>query len=225
VNTPSSPANKRQTRGVRITVAAIVAFMVVVVGGFIYRIQQPRIMTSAEMKINGLYLLETPRNFGELALTDHNGKAFTRDNLEGHWTLVFFGFTYCPDVCPTTMSFLNQLMGELEGTEVEDTQVVMVTVDPARDTVEQLAGYVPFFNPDFLGVTGDFLDIHRFATALNTPFRKVPGQGEEYLVDHSANVVLINPRGDYHGFFKPPLDLAKMKLTYRSARASWEHEH
>ena len=221
----ANPAAGRQTRGVRITVAAIVAFMLVVVAGFVYRIQQPRIMTATEMKINGLYLLETPRNFGELALTDHNGEAFTRERLEGHWTLVFFGFSYCPDVCPTTMSFLNQLMGQLEGTEGEDTQVVMVTVDPARDTVDQLAGYVPFFNPDFLGVTGEFLDIHRFATALNTPFRKVPGQGEDYLVDHSANVVLINPRGDYHGFFKPPLDLAKMKLTYRSARAMWDAQN
>jgi protein SCO1/2 len=98
----------------------------------------------------------------------------------------------------------------------------MVTVDPARDTVEQLAGYVPYFNSEFTGVTGEFLDIHRFATGLNTPFRKVPGQGENYQVDHSANVVLINPRGDYHGFFKAPLDLAKMKVTYRSARALWD---
>lgn len=225
MNNSSNPTDKRQARGIRVTVVAVVVFMVVVVAGFVYRIQQPRIMTSAEMKANGFYLLETPRNFGELSLTDHNGDAFTREVLEGGWTLVFFGFTYCPDVCPTTMSFLNQLMGQLEGTEVEDTRVVMVTVDPARDTVEQLAGYVPFFNPDFLGVTGDFLDIHRFATALNTPFRKVPGQGEDYLVDHSANVILINPRGDYHGFFKPPLDLAKMKLTYRSVRALWDREH
>ena len=93
---------------------------------------------------------------------------------------------------------------------------------PARDTVEQLAGYVPYFNPDFIGVTGEFLDIHRFATALNTPFRKVPGQGDSYLIDHSANVILINPKGDYHGFFRAPLDLPKMKLTYRSARAVWE---
>ena len=98
----------------------------------------------------------------------------------------------------------------------------MVSVDPARDTVEQLAAYVPYFNPGFIGVTGEFLDIHRFATALNTPFRKAAGQDENYLVDHSANVVLINPRGDYHGFFKAPLDLAKMKVTYRSARAWWD---
>ena len=220
-----SADNRRQVRGVRVTVAAIVVFMAVVVGGFVYKIQQPRIMTPIEMKINGLYLLDTPRNFGESALTDHNGRTFTRKNLEGRWTLVFFGFTYCPDICPTTMSFLNQLMGQLQGTEAEDTQVVMVTVDPARDTVDQLAGYVPFFNPGFLGVTGEFLDIHRFATALNTPFRKVPGQGEDYLVDHGSNVILINPRGDYHGFFKAPLDLAKMKATYRSARALWDHDH
>lgn len=146
-----SADNRRQVRGVRVTVAAIVVFMAVVVGGFVYKIQQPRIMTPIEMKINGLYLLDTPRNFGELALTDHNGRPFTRKNLEGRWTLVFFGFTYCPDICPTTMSFLNQLMGQLQGTEAEDTQVVMVTVDPARDTVDQLAGYVPFSIPDFWG--------------------------------------------------------------------------
>ena len=146
----------------------------------------------------------------------------TRVFYKGQWTLVFFGFTYCPDICPTTMAFLNQFMASLDGTEAQDTQVVMVSVDPARDTVQQLASYVPFFNPEFIGVTGDFLDIHRLATALNTPFRKVAGAGDDYLVDHSANVVLINPRGDYHGFFKAPLDLAKMKVTYRSARYLWE---
>ena len=121
------------------------------------------------------------------------------------------------------MAFLDRFVGELEGTEAEDTKVVMISVDPARDTVEQLARYVPYFNPDFSGVTGEFLDLFRLASALNTPFRKVPGQGEDYQVDHSANVVLINPRGHYHGFFKAPLDLAKMKVTYRAARYRWEH--
>jgi protein SCO1/2 len=219
VNEQATPG---QSRGIRWTVAAILAFIVVVVGSFVYRIQQPRVMSEAEMKVNGLYLHQTPRNFGEINLIDHKGQPFMRSRLEGKWSLVFFGFTYCPDICPTTMAFLNQFVASLEGTEAEDTQVVLVSVDPARDTVEQLAAYVPYFNPDFVGVTGEFLEIHRFATALNTPFRKVPGQGDDYLVDHSANVVLINPRGDYHGFFKAPLDQAKMKLTYRSARILWE---
>jgi protein SCO1/2 len=214
-----------QSRNIKLTVTALLLFITVIVAGFVHRISLPRVMTESEMKINGLYLLETPRNFGEIALIDHNGKPFTRASLEGRWSLVFFGFTYCPDICPTTMTFLNELMASLEGTEVEDTRVVMVSVDPARDTVEQLADYVPYFNPEFTGVTGEFLDIHRFATALNTPFRKVPGQGEDYQVDHSANVVLINPKGDYHGFFKAPLDQAKMKVTYRSARALWDRQH
>lgn len=215
-------ASASQSRGIKWTVAALLVFIVVVVAGFVHRIQQPRVMTVAEMKVNGLYLLETPRNFGEIQLIDHHGKPFLRERFEGHWTFVFFGFTHCPDICPTTMAFLDEFVAQLEGTEAEDTQVVLVSVDPARDTVEQLAAYVPYFNPDFMGVTGEFLDLHRFATALNTPFRKVPGQDENYVVDHSANVVLINPRGDYHGFFKAPLDQAKMKVTYRSARLLWE---
>lgn len=211
-----------QGRGVKITVTIVVLFILAVVAMFVYRIQQPRIMTVAEMKINGAYMLDTPRIIGEINLVDHTGSPFTNGSLEGAWTLVFFGFTNCPDVCPTTMAFLSQLVQSLEGTEVEDTRVVMVSVDPARDTVDVLAEYVPYFNADFVGVTGEFLDIHRFATALNTPFRKTPGQGENYQVDHSANVVLINPRGDYHGFFRAPLDLGKMKITYRSARLWWD---
>ncbi|HDY82348.1 MAG: SCO family protein [Gammaproteobacteria bacterium] len=219
---PNEQIAARQSRGIKLTVLAIALFMTVVVAGFVYRIQQPRVMTSTEMKINGLYLLDIPRKIDEIQLKDHRGEAFTNERLRGQWTLVFFGYTYCPDVCPTTMTFLNEFMELLEGTEAEDTEVVMVTVDPARDTQAQLASYVPYFNTDFTGVTGQFLDIHRFATGLNTPFRKVPGQGENYQVDHSANVVLINPRGDYHGFFKAPLDLAKMKVTYRSARVLWD---
>ena len=215
--------NPGQARGVKLTVAAILAFILVIVGGFVYRIQQPRVMTEAEMKANGLYLLETPRDVGNFELVDHHGQPFTPASLEGHWTMIFFGFTYCPDICPTTMAFMAELTRELEDTEAADTEVVMFSVDPARDTVEQLAAYVPYFHPDFTGVTGEFLELFRVATAMNTPFRKVPGQDENYLVDHSANVVLINPRGDYHGFFKAPLDLAKMKVTYRSARYLWDY--
>ncbi len=216
-------SDNSRKRGVLLTVVAVLAFMLVVVSGFIYRIGQPRLMSDSELQANGLYLMDPPRDIGEFELVDHRGDPFTQANLEGRWSLLFFGFTHCPDVCPTTMAFLDGFVAELEGTEAEDTSVVMISVDPARDTVEQLASYVPYFNPEFTGVTGEFLDLFRVATNLNTPFRKVPGQGEDYQVDHSANVVLINPRGDYHGFFKAPLDLAKMKVTYRAARYLWDH--
>jgi len=208
---------------VRYTIIGVLVFILIIVAGFVYRVQQPRVMTTSEMQANGLYLMDTPRDIGDFSLVDHRGEAFTPARLEGDWTLVFFGFTHCPDICPTTMAFLDRFIGELEGTEVEDTEVVMISVDPARDSVEQLASYVPYFNEDFTGVTGEFLDLFRFATNVNTPFRKVPGQDDDYVVDHSANVILINPRGDYHGFFKAPLDMAKMKVTYRSARYRWDH--
>lgn len=214
--------DQRQRRGIRITIALVLTFMLIVVAGFIHRIGQPRLMSDGELQANGLYLMDPPRDFGEFALRDHRGESFTPATLKDQWTLVFFGFTHCPDICPTTMAFLDQFVGQLEGTEAKDTQVVMISVDPARDTVEQLANYVPYFNEDFTGVTGEFLDLFRFATSLNTPFRKVAGQGEDYQVDHSANVVLINPRGHYHGFFKAPLDMAKMKVTYRAARYIWD---
>ena len=211
-----------QSRNIKLTIVGLLLFITVIVAGFVYRVSLPRIMTASEMSANGLYLLETPRNIGEFDLIDHHGNPFNPGRLEGQWTLVFFGFTHCPDICPTTMTFLNTFLESLEGTEAQDPQVVMVSVDPARDTVQQLADYMPYFNSDFIGVTGEFLDIHRFATKLNTPFRKVMDEDGSYQVDHSSNIVLINPRGDYHGFFRAPLDLAKMKVTYRSARFIWD---
>lgn len=210
-------------KNIRLTVIGLLLLIGIVVAGFVNKITQPRVMTDSQLRLNGAYMFETPRALPDFSLLDHHGERFDRARLQGHWTLVFFGFTHCPDICPTTMAFLSRFMDELEGLpEHADTQVLMVSVDPARDDVAVLSQYVPYFNPDFTGVTGDFLDIHRFATALNTPFRKVPGQGENYQVDHSANLVLINPRGDYHGFFRAPLDLAKLKVTYRSVRAVWE---
>jgi len=201
--------NLTQQHRVALTVIAILLGIAIIVTGFVHRIQQPRIMTVSEMRANGLFIFDTPRDPGKFVLTDHKGKKFTNQSLNGDWTLLFFGFTHCPDVCPTTMSFLAELKGSLEDTEAASTNVVMVSVDPARDTVEQLSTYVPYFHPEFLGVTGDFLDILSFARRFNAPFRKVTMEDSSYQMDHSANVVLINPMGDFHGFFRAPLDLAK----------------
>ncbi|MEE4658989.1 MAG: SCO family protein [Halieaceae bacterium] len=218
-----STRTDRQRRNIRFTVAGLLCFVAVIVGGFVYQINKPRVLSDSEMKLNGAIMFETPRALPEFSLQTHRGEPFGPESLEGAWTLVFFGFTHCPDICPTTMAFLSRLMGELEGLpEAKDTRVIMVSVDPARDTPEVLAEYVPYFNPEFTGVTGAFLDTHRLATALNMPFVKVVDEDGGYQVEHGANVALINPRGDYHGFFKAPLDLAKMKVTYRSLRVLWD---
>lgn len=207
---------------IRLTVLGVLLLVSVIMLSFINRIQMPRVMTDTEMQINGLYVFETPRDPGAFELLDHRGESFNADALQGHWTLLFFGFTHCPDICPTTLAFLSQLMAELETTEAADTRVVMVTVDPSRDTAAVLADYVPYFNPAFTGVTGEFVDVLSFAQRFNAPFRKVTASDGTYQLDHSANVALVNPRGHYHGFFKAPLDLAKAKVTYRSARYLWE---
>jgi protein SCO1/2 len=197
--------------------------MCLIVGSFVHRVGEPRVMSLAETRANGLFLFDTPRDPGEFELLDHRGKPFSRAQLLGRWTLVFFGFTHCPDICPTTMVELADLKLQLVNTEAEATQVVMVSVDPARDTPERLSEYVPYFHPDFLGVTGDFAAILSFAQRLNAPFRKLSEPDGDYQMEHSANVMLMNPRGDYHGFFRAPLDIPKMRVTLRSTQYLWEH--
>ena len=210
-------------RGIRWTIFGVLLFMLVVVVSFIHRVGEPRLMSLAETRANGLFLFETPRDPGAFLLTDHHGAPFTRDALTNRWTLIFFGFTHCPDICPTTLAELAELKAQLVDTEANDLQVVMLTVDPARDTPARLADYVPYFHPDFLGVTGEFADILSVAQRLNAPFRKVSEPNGGYQMEHSANVMLMNPRGDYHGFFRAPLDLPKMRVTLRSTQYLWEH--
>ena len=93
-----------QQHRVALTVVAILLGIAIIVAGFVHRIQQPRIMTVSEMRANGLFIFDTPRDPGKFVLTNHKGNEFTDQSLEGDWTLLFFGFTYCPDVCPTTLS-------------------------------------------------------------------------------------------------------------------------
>ena len=210
-------------KGVRWTIAGVLLFMAIVVTSFIHRVGEPRVMTLAETRANGLFLFDTPRDPGDFSLIDHNGSPFTERDLINHWTLIFFGFTHCPDICPTTMANLAELKAQLVGTEASDARVVMLSVDPARDTPDRLAQYAPYFHSDFIGVTGDFADVQNFAQRLNAPFRKVSEPDGAYQMEHSANVMLMNPRGDYHGFFRAPLDVPKMRVTFRSTQYLWEH--
>jgi protein SCO1 len=217
------PVAQATQRGIRWTLFSILAFMALVVASFVHRVGEPRVMSLAETRANGLFLFETPRNPGDFALVDHNGAPFTPSSLQDQWTLIFFGFTHCPDICPTTMADLAELQRQLMGTEAEAVQVVMVSVDPARDTPVRLAQYVPYFSSDFRGVTGEFPAILSFAQRLNAPFRKISEADGGYQMEHSANITLMNPRGDYHGFFRAPLDIPKMRVTLRSTQYVWEH--
>jgi protein SCO1 len=212
---------KRQ-RGIRLTVISVLAVASLLVGGFFYSFTKARVMSVEELRAEGAFLYENPRLLPKFDLVDDRGGALTPSSFTGQWSLVFFGYTYCPDVCPTTLAQLKTFYQELDPAVQADTQIWLATVDPARDTPEQLHAYLEFFHPAFRGVTGDFLEIHRLATALNIPFAKVPGGGENYLVEHSANVALINPKGHSVGFFKAPLEIGKLTRTYLATRAHFQ---
>jgi protein SCO1/2 len=210
-------------RNIRVTIILIIVFMVILVAGFVNRMLTPRIMHEGEMKVNGLYLLKTPRIIKPFELVDEDNQPFTLQQLEGKWTLAFFGFTYCPDICPTTLATLKRFKDFMGDSKyMDDTQVLLVTTDPARDTPDKLNEYLEFFDPEFKGVTGDFMALQSFATNLNAAFTKVPLKNGDYTIDHTANVVLINPYGHYHAFFKSPIDATKVKITYQSVRRTFD---
>ena len=205
-----------QQVGIRRTIIIIVCFIVLVIFGFIWRMNQPVIMSVQDLRINGAIVLNTPRKFSDFDLIDHRGDAFTLERLKCQWSMIFFGFTNCPDVCPTTLATLNETYSKLKDSEKENLQVIMVSLDPERDTVDKLDQYMPYFNAEFVGVTGNKHFIKRFTTEINIAYNQVPLGGDDYTVDHSSQIVLVNPNGHYHGFFKSPHSAIMLRKTWRS---------
>lgn len=214
---------EKRNRGIRRTVILVLAAVAVILGGFIFKLSQPRILNANELRQNGAMVLDTPRRFSDFSLTDHLGKPFDRSRLEGKWTLIYFGFTHCPDICPTTLATAAKMYRELKPKEQEDLQVVLLSVDPERDTTEVLAAYVPYFHPDFIGVSGNPFVTLKLAAELNAAYGKAELPNGDYTMDHTGNLVLINPKGDYHGFFRPPFEEGSLRVAWRSIRYRFNH--
>jgi protein SCO1/2 len=211
-------------RKVANTVIGCIAFMALVMGLTLNRILSPAVMTTEQLNENGLFVYDVPRRFSDFALSDQHGAPFTLDQLKGKWSLLFFGYTFCPDICPITMATIRQfeqLLREVDPDAAARLQVVMVSVDPERDTPEKLGEYVGFFGDDYIGATGEYIDIFNFARQLNVAFGYQPQPDGSYLVNHSGQITLINPEGHFHGFFKIPHDPEQMALTFRSVHAAW----
>ncbi len=137
----------------------------------------------------------TGASFGnELNLPDHNGKMRSLADFRGKVVTVFFGFTHCPDVCPTTLVEMAQIMREL-GADASRVQVLLVTVDPERDTPAVLQQYVPSFHPEFLGLRGDAESTARVAREFKVFYQKQPARDGGYSVDHSAGTYVFDPEG------------------------------
>lgn len=153
------------------------------------------------------FLWPDPPAIAEFTLDRANGGLFDASELSGRWTLLFFGFTNCPDVCPTTMNTLNQVYERLKTNPAvfEKLQVVFVSVDPQRDRPENLAPYVKYFNESFIAVTADETRLKNFTRQFGVLYMKIKTPGSDnYNMDHSASILMVDPNRDFVGIFSHP---------------------
>lgn len=149
-------------------------------------------------------VLPAPMPLPEFALTDHDGTPFGRDELRGSWQLLFFGFTHCPDICPATLQQLAVAKKRLADAGQGFPEIILVSVDPERDTPAVLADYVSHFGAGIRGVTGSPEEIARLTAPLGIYHAKSGEEGGNYSVDHSAVVLLIDESGQWHALFSAP---------------------
>lgn len=149
-------------------------------------------------------VLPEPKPLPSLSLVDDSGAAFTRDDLEGAWHLVFFGFTHCPDICPATLQQLAIARDQVTADGGTFPEVILVSVDPERDTPGVMAAYVGNFGRGVRGVTGSLDNVRELTDALGIYVAKGEEANGGYTVDHSAAVLVIDPLGGWHSVFSAP---------------------
>jgi protein SCO1/2 len=161
-------------------------------------------------------VIEAPRPLADFDLLDHRGRSFDRARLSGRWSVLFFGFTRCPDICPTTLIALARANGLLDDLPPEQRpQIVFVTVDPMRDDPATLARYVPHFDPDFTGVTGELPAVQTLTGSLGVAVSYRRQADGDYSVDHSSALFLVDPRARLSAIFTAPHDPARLAREYR----------
>ena len=203
-------------RGIFLTVAACLGFMALILALFLSRFYTPRELTLDEYKTLGAYFIDPPRQLAKFQLKDDSGDIFLPDQFKDKWNILFFGFTYCPDICPLTMKQMSDVKQSL-GENSEKIRFFLVSVDPDRDKPENLRTYLDNFDTEFKGLTGEIDQIYRFSTQVNAPFFPVVNNPDpNYTVDHSGSLVLISPEANYAGFFRAPHDTNKITKALAS---------
>ena len=189
---------------IRITVASCLLIVSMVAGLFVYSTISPKELTAEEYKQIGFYKLVRSRQINNFELTEGDRK-FSNNDLKGSWDVLFLGFASCPDMCPMTMKKMAMANSSLSEETSSKINFRMISVDPVRDTPEKMQQYVEAFNPSFTGITGNIEVIYKLATDLTLPFVPVvASDNTNYDMDHSMNLAVIDPNGNYFGFFKSP---------------------
>ncbi|MNT34897.1 hypothetical protein D3C72_1709000 [compost metagenome] len=193
------------------TVFILVALVAVILGLTVNKVLNGRSEGNPTELIDaGIILLPQSRTVPSIEMTDEKGQTVAMDELKGKWSLLFFGYTFCPDICPTTLAQLRQVKSELPKEAVERLQVVLVSVDPNRDTPTQLKQYLGYFDKDFRGVTGSLDNLQKLANAVSIPFIPADTSKPNYTVDHSGNLALLGPDGKQRGFIRAPFNNQKL---------------
>ncbi len=187
-----------------ITVIGLLAFAALIAGLFVSQKEQSK---SIDVRQFHGTLLDTPRVVSPFVLTGVDDVPFNNASLKGNWTMVFFGFTNCGSICPTTMAELGKMYHRLEkkGTK-KLPQVVMISVDPERDNLDKLSHYVKAFDPHFYGARGDEKSINAMTKEMGLAYAKIaiPGDPQNYDIEHTGTVMLFNPKGELTAFFTMP---------------------
>lgn len=205
-NNPSS--DNQEKASAKFLIAPVILAVIALVGGIVL---QEKLDQPPEFKNATLYPADF-RPVPAFELQDQNGENFTQAQLKGKWSVIFFGFTNCPDVCPTTLNILQQAYERL-GKHQKEVQVILVSVDPQRDNQQQRKDYIEYFHKDFiaLGEDGDSDSVGEKTKALTKSmyihYETVANEAnpEDYLVDHSAAILIINPQGRRHAQITPPI--------------------
>ena len=194
------------------TIVSCLAVMLIALSLYVNKMTTKVYLSNEQLKDLGLYLIEPARDLGSFNLIDTNEKEFLPKDFKGKWNVLFFGFTFCPDICPITMSMLARIEKEIDSQELDKIRIFLVTVDPVRDNPNQLKIYLKNFSENFTGLTGGLDQIYNFATRVNAPFTPINNSKDPYYtVDHTGSIVLIDPDGNYAGFFRAPHNQDKIK--------------
>lgn len=207
---------KRSHRITLVTVA-IIAICAGVIFGFFWASQ------SAEPPEIAGFVYPEPKAISPFKLIKHDGSTFDLDTLKSKWTFVYFGFTNCPDVCPTTLVELNRVQKSLvDAGKDADNQYFLVTVDPQRDTPKRLAQYVVYFNKKFIGATGTDEALTKFTQDVGILYGYPEGRkGKNYAVNHSSTMALFDPNAHLHAVFTTPHKAEEIVEGFKKILQRW----
>lgn len=203
--------------GKRITLTLVLTLIVVNLSLWFSHVTQAE---PKAMQTETATVLQIPRAINPFTLVDTHGKLFKNPDLNGHWTLMFFGFTRCATICPATMATLKQVYEKVAADKNTLPKVVFISIDPARDNLSRIQQFVTAFNPSFTGITGSKAQIDQLAEELGVLYLKMaPASAkndQDYQIDHSGTILLFDPKGQFCAVFSMPHDAGAIARDYEN---------